>query len=82
MSVSSGRNFLHTPGPTNIPERVLRAMLQPAVDFTDPDFLAMTQSCFADLKKVFRTESEVICDGHLPQSFIKQSINANIDDAK
>jgi alanine-glyoxylate transaminase/serine-glyoxylate transaminase/serine-pyruvate transaminase len=67
MSVSSGRNFLHTPGPTNIPERVLRAMLQPAVDFTDPDFLAMTQSCFADLKKVFRTESEVICfasNGH------------------
>jgi alanine-glyoxylate transaminase/serine-glyoxylate transaminase/serine-pyruvate transaminase len=42
-------------------------MLQPAVDFTDPDFLAMTQSCFADLKKVFRTESEVICfasNGH------------------
>lgn len=67
MTVSSGRNFLHTPGPTNIPERVLRAMLQPAVDFTDPNFLAMTQSCFADLKTVFRTESEVICfasNGH------------------
>ena len=67
MPVSSGRNFLHTPGPPNIPERVLRAMLQPAVDFTDPNFLAMTQSCFGDLKKVFRTESEVICfasNGH------------------
>ncbi len=67
MTSSGGRNFLHTPGPTNIPERVLRAMLRPAVDFTDPDFLAMTRSCFTDLKRVFRTESEVICfasNGH------------------
>ena len=67
MTFKSGRNFLHTPGPTHIPERVLRAMLQPAVDFTDPNFLELTQSCFADLKKVFKTDSVVICfasNGH------------------
>lgn len=67
MAISTGRNFLHTPGPTNIPDRVLRAMMQPAIDFTDPAFLDMVRSCFADLKRVFRTESEVICyasNGH------------------
>ncbi len=67
MKPSTGRNFLHTPGPTNIPERVLRAMMQPAMDFSDPVFLDMTRSCFVDLKKIFRTESEVVCfasNGH------------------
>jgi len=57
MTIATGRNFLHTPGPTNIPDRVLRAMAQPAVDFSTPEFLAMLRSIFADLKRVFRTES-------------------------
>jgi alanine-glyoxylate transaminase/serine-glyoxylate transaminase/serine-pyruvate transaminase len=55
-----GRNFLHTPGPTNIPDRVLRAMDQPAVDFSTPAFLDLMNSVFVDLKRVFRTDSEVI----------------------
>ena len=59
MSAMTGRNFLQTPGPTNIPERVLRAMMRPAVDFSDPGFLELIRSCFADLKRVFRTDSEV-----------------------
>ena len=57
MTISTGRNFLHTPGPTNIPDRVLRAMAQPAVDFSTPEFLEMMRSLYADLKRVFRTES-------------------------
>lgn len=56
MTIQSGRNFLHTPGPTNIPDRVLRALMRPAVDLNDADFMAMALSCFGDLKKVFKTE--------------------------
>ena len=57
MTIQSGRNFLHTPGPTNIPDRVLRAMMRPAVDLNDASFMAMALSCFGDLKKVFKTEA-------------------------
>ena len=54
-----GRNFLMTPGPSNIPDRVLAAMHRPAVDLVDSDFVALTESCFDDLAKVFRTEGRV-----------------------
>ena len=54
-----GRNFLMTPGPSNIPDRVLAAMHRPAVDLVDSDFMAVTDSCFADLARVFRTDSRV-----------------------
>ena len=54
-----GRNFLMTPGPSNIPDRVLAAMHRPAVDLVDTDFMDVTESCFHDLAKVFRTESRV-----------------------
>ena len=54
-----GRNFLMTPGPTNIPDRVLAAMNRPAVDLVDSDFVALTESCFTDLAKVFRTGGHV-----------------------
>lgn len=54
-----GRNFLMTPGPSNIPDRVLAAMHRPAVDLVDTDFMALTESCFDDLAKVFRTDGRV-----------------------
>ena len=54
-----GRNFLMTPGPSNIPDRVLAAMHRPAVDLVDADFVALTDSCFDDLAKVFRTKGRV-----------------------
>lgn len=60
MPTPTGRNFLHTPGPTNIPDRVLRAMNQPAVDFSTPAFLKMMNSVFDDMKRVFRTQGDVI----------------------
>ncbi|MDE0944696.1 MAG: aminotransferase class V-fold PLP-dependent enzyme [Alphaproteobacteria bacterium] len=65
--VKRGREFLHTPGPTNIPDRILNAMHQPAVDFTAPPFVAMTRSCFADIKPIFQTEGPVFmyaANGH------------------
>ena len=49
-----------TPGPSNIPDRVLAAMNRPAVDLTDTEFMAVTESCFADLARLFRTEGQVI----------------------
>jgi alanine-glyoxylate transaminase/serine-glyoxylate transaminase/serine-pyruvate transaminase len=54
-----GREFLHTPGPTNIPDRILNAMHRPAVDFSGPDFIALAMTCFADLKPLFGTAGEV-----------------------
>lgn len=52
-----GRNFLFVPGPTNIPERVRRAMDVPLEDHRASDFPAFAQPLFSDLKKIFRTET-------------------------
>ena len=38
MSYASGRHFLQIPGPTNVPDRVLRAMAQPTMDHRGPEF--------------------------------------------
>ncbi|MEZ5826520.1 MAG: aminotransferase class V-fold PLP-dependent enzyme [Geminicoccaceae bacterium] len=62
-----GRNFLHTPGPTNIPDAILSAMHRPAEDFAAPEFTETARGCLDDLKGVFRTEGEVfafIANGH------------------
>ena len=67
MTVKRGRNFLMAPGPTNIPERVLRAMQRPAVELSAPDFVAMCLGCLADLKPVFRTAGKIFiyaANGH------------------
>ena len=67
MPINTGRNFLHTPGPTNVPERVLAAMMRPAVDLSDPAYLSMIQTCFEDLGRVFRTDGRIfiyMSNGH------------------
>ena len=56
---ASAREFLHTPGPTHIPDRVLNAMHRQPYDLADPRFLELALSCFEDLKAVFRTEGEI-----------------------
>ena len=58
--VIRGRQFLHTPGPTMIPDRILRAMNRPALDHRGAEFLAIAARCFAGLKQVFRTENPVM----------------------
>lgn len=55
MTVANGRAFLSIPGPTNIPDKVLQAMMQPAVDIYSGPMLAVTDSLLTDLRKVFRT---------------------------
>jgi alanine-glyoxylate transaminase/serine-glyoxylate transaminase/serine-pyruvate transaminase len=57
MTVQRGWNFLQTPGPTNIPNRVLNAMHRPAVEFLGPDFMTFAQQLFVDLKTIFKTET-------------------------
>src|SRR4029078_2434895 len=52
-----GRNFLFVPGPTNVPGRVLRAMHVAMEDHRSSSFPSLTKQLFADLKKIFKTES-------------------------
>lgn len=51
-----GRNHLFVPGPTNVPDRILRAMHRASEDHRSPAFPALPRGIFQDLKKVFRTE--------------------------
>ena len=53
----AGRNFLFVPGPTNVPDRVQRAMVVSMEDHRSPDFPEITTQITAGLKRVFRTES-------------------------
>jgi alanine-glyoxylate transaminase/serine-glyoxylate transaminase/serine-pyruvate transaminase len=55
----SGRPFLQIPGPTNIPERVLRAMDRSVVDHRSPEFAELTEDVRAGLKRVFGTRDGV-----------------------
>ena len=60
MSNASGRHFLQIPGPTNIPDRVLRAIAQPIIDHRGPRFAALGQEVLAELKPIFKTGQPVI----------------------
>jgi alanine-glyoxylate transaminase/serine-glyoxylate transaminase/serine-pyruvate transaminase len=56
MTIRRGRNLLLSPGPTNIPERVLRAMQRPAIELHSDEIVGLARSCLDDLKPIFRTE--------------------------
>lgn len=60
MSNTSGRHFLQIPGPTNVPDRVLRAIDNPTIDHRGPAFGAMTAGLLADLGRVFGTTQPVV----------------------
>jgi alanine-glyoxylate transaminase / serine-glyoxylate transaminase / serine-pyruvate transaminase len=53
----AGRNFLFVPGPTNVPDRVLRAMHRAMEDHRSSDFPSLAAPLFEDLKKIFKTGS-------------------------
>ncbi len=57
MNRIPGRNFLFVPGPTNVPDRVQRAMMVAMEDHRSSRFPDLTKSLFEDLKKVFKTET-------------------------
>lgn len=60
MSSSSGRPFLQIPGPTNVPERVLRAMARPTIDHRGPEFAGLALDVLDGVKAVFRTSDRVV----------------------
>jgi alanine-glyoxylate transaminase/serine-glyoxylate transaminase/serine-pyruvate transaminase len=60
MSYQPGRHFLQIPGPTNVPERVLRAIDNPTIDHRGPDFAVLAKTCLEGMKKVFQTSDPVI----------------------
>ena len=60
MTVHSGRHFLQIPGPTNVPDRVLRAMDMPTMDHRGPEFAEVGHAVLAGMQRVFRTKQPVI----------------------
>src|SRR5690625_3175482 len=60
MAFQSGRHFLQIPGPTNVPDRVLRATDYPTIDHRGPEFARLCQEVLEGLKPVFGTAEPVI----------------------
>ncbi len=60
MSYRSGRHFLQIPGPTNVPDRVLRAMDAPTMDHRGPEFARLALEILEDLKPVFKTAGDIV----------------------
>jgi len=61
MPRRAGRHFLQIPGPTNVPDRVLRAIDFPTIDHRGPDFATLGKEVLANLKRVFKsTQGEVV----------------------
>ncbi|HEX4369216.1 MAG TPA: aminotransferase class V-fold PLP-dependent enzyme [Rhodopila sp.] len=54
-----GRHFFANPGPTNIPDSVLRAMDRGSIDFNDPEFVEVYEAAFAGVKRVLRTKQHL-----------------------
>src|SRR6195952_1449677 len=67
MTVRAGREFLAIPGPTTMPDEVLRAMHRPALDIYSDQMVELTDSLLRDLSKLFATNSKsyiYIANGH------------------
>jgi alanine-glyoxylate transaminase/serine-glyoxylate transaminase/serine-pyruvate transaminase len=57
---AAGRHFLQIPGPTNVPDRVLRAMDYPTIDHRGPQFAAIGKKCLDGMKTIFKTRNHVV----------------------
>ena len=55
-----GKHFLQLPGPSNVPDRILRAMDYPTIDHRGPDFPNLANACLNGMKTIFKTNSNVI----------------------
>jgi alanine-glyoxylate transaminase/serine-glyoxylate transaminase/serine-pyruvate transaminase len=56
-----GRHHLHIPGPTPVPDRILRAMDTPIIDHRGPEFAKLTKRVLEGIKTIFKTTNPVIC---------------------
>ena len=55
-----GKHFLQLPGPSNVPDRILRAMDYPTIDHRGPEFSDLANFCLEGIKTIFKTKSNVI----------------------
>ncbi len=60
MPHRSGRHFLQIPGPTNVPDRILRAIDRPTIDHRGPEFQALGREVLEGLKPIFKTRGPVV----------------------
>ena len=60
MTIHTGRHFLQIPGPTNVPDRVLRAMDRPVIDHRGPEFAQLGAEVLEGVKSIFRTKGPVV----------------------
>jgi alanine-glyoxylate transaminase / serine-glyoxylate transaminase / serine-pyruvate transaminase len=58
--IHTGRHFLQIPGPTNVPDRVLRAMDRPVIDHRSPEFAKLGTEVLAGIRGVFQTAGPVL----------------------
>jgi len=60
MAHQSGRHFLQIPGPTNVPDRILRAMAKPTIDHRGPEFAQLTFEVLEGLKQILKTSGTAV----------------------
>jgi alanine-glyoxylate transaminase/serine-glyoxylate transaminase/serine-pyruvate transaminase len=60
MTHATGKHFLQIPGPTNVPDRVLRAIDRPTIDHRGPEFATLAKEALESLKAVFQTTGAVV----------------------
>ena len=56
----TGRHFLQIPGPSPVPDRVLRAMSLPTIDHRGPEFAVLGRKVLSDMQKIFKTQHPVV----------------------
>jgi len=57
--IHTGRHFLQIPGPTNVPDRILRAMDQPVIDHRGPEFAKLALAVLEGMRGIFQTSGRV-----------------------
>ena len=60
MTTPAGRHFLQIPGPTNVPDRILRAIDRPTIDHRGPEFGRLGARVLSGLREIFRTRGNVL----------------------
>ena len=70
----NGRHFLHVPGPTNIPERVIRAMTSTMEDQRGANFPKFTKPLYEDMKKIFKTKDGTVIMCHQAEQVLGKQV--------
>src|SRR6195952_176305 len=60
MTYQPGRHFLQIPGPTNVPDRILRAIDRPTIDHRSAEFASLGRAVLAGMQRIVRTSGPVV----------------------